>query len=391
MPVLKGRTKSVVRVARLLLFPAVVAGVFLGALPHIADLEDVWHLILRMTAGQAAILAGLTALNVVTYWPVLVAGLPGLGYRKAALVNQSSTSVAMTIPGGGALAVGVSYAMYTSWGFSRSDVGLVTVSTGIANFAVKLALPLAAVALVAMEGDPAGDLLSGAIVGIAVLAAGAGLVLLILRDERVARWAGTGIERLVRRSTEPAWGDAAGRFRGRLVELLKRRWAFLTSATVVSQLSVYLVLLASLRFVGIPDSEIGWAQALAVFALVRLASAVPIVPGNVGLAELGYIGGLLLAGGDRTHVVAAVLVFRVLTYFLQIPLGGITYVLWRRGLRRRLGGDGSGGAAEGPQDPQDGPEDHRDAPGDGGADQAELRPADHGAPRHDQQPSVTAT
>src|SRR5438094_2864612 len=278
MPVLKGRTKSVVRVARVLLFPAVVAGVFLGALPHIADLEDVWHLILRMTAGQVAILAGLTALNVVTYWPVLVAGLPGLGYRKAALVNQSSTSVAMTIPAGGALAVGVSYAMYTSWGFSRSDVGLVTVSTGIANFAVKLALPLVAVALVALEGDPAGDLLSGAVVGMAVLAAGAGLVLLILRDERVARWAGTGVERLVRRSTEPAWADAAGRFRRRLVDLLKRRWAFLTSATVASQVSVYLVLLASLRFVGIADSEIGWAQALAVFALVRLASAVPIVP-----------------------------------------------------------------------------------------------------------------
>src|ERR1041385_6462146 len=157
MPVLKGRTKSVVRVARVLLFPAVVAGVFLGALPHIADLEDVWHLILRMEAGAIAALVGLTALNVVTYWPVLVAGLPGLGYRKAALVSQSSTSVAMTIPAGGALAVGVSYAMYTSWGFSRTDVGLVTVSTGIANFAVKLALPLVAVALVALEGDPAGD------------------------------------------------------------------------------------------------------------------------------------------------------------------------------------------------------------------------------------------
>src|SRR5438034_201160 len=283
MPVLKGRTTAGVRVARLLLFPAIVAGVFVGALPHIADLEDVWHLILRMTAGQVVILVGLTALNVVTYWPVLVAGLPGLGYGRAALVNQSSTSVAMTIPGGGALAVGVSYAMYTSWGFSRSDVGLVTVSTGIANFAVKLALPLVAVALVALEGDPAGDLLSGAVVGMAVLAAGAGLVLLILRDERVARWAGTGI---------------------------------------------------------------------------------------VGLAELGYIGGLLLAGGDRTHVVAAVLVFRVLTYFLQIPLGGITYVLWRRGIRVR--GARSGGPAEGSEDPQDGPEDHRDAPRDGGADQAEL-------------------
>src|SRR5437667_163803 len=113
---------------------------------------------------------------------------------------------------------------------------------GRTNAGVRVARLLLFPAIVAMEGEPAGDLLSGAIVGVAVLAAGAGLVLLILRDERVARWAGTGIERLVRRSTEPAWADAAGRFRRRLVDLLKRRWAFLTSATVASQVSVYLVL-----------------------------------------------------------------------------------------------------------------------------------------------------
>lgn len=36
-----------------------------------------------------------------------------------------------------------------------------------------------------------------------------------------------------------------------------------------------------------------------------------------------------MAGGDRAEVVAAVLLFRFLTYFSQIPIGGITYLIWR--------------------------------------------------------------
>jgi uncharacterized membrane protein YbhN (UPF0104 family) len=46
--------------------------------------------------------------------------------------------------------------------------------------------------------------------------------------------------------------------------------------------------------------------------------------------ELSYIGGLVLAGGDRPEVVAAVLVFRALTWALQIPLGPVAYVIYLR-------------------------------------------------------------
>ena len=49
----------------------------------------------------------------------------------------------------------------------------------------------------------------------------------------------------------------------------------------------------------------------------------------MGFVELGYNGGLTAAGGNEAQVVAAVLLFRVLTYGIQIPLGGFTYVIWR--------------------------------------------------------------
>jgi uncharacterized membrane protein YbhN (UPF0104 family) len=74
-----------------------------------------------------------------------------------------------------------------------------------------------------------------------------------------------------------------------------------------------------------------------VFAFGRLLTALPITPGGLGVVELGYIGGLVAAGGNEPQVVAAVLLFRVLTYGVQIPIGGFTYLVWRGRSRWRRG------------------------------------------------------
>jgi uncharacterized membrane protein YbhN (UPF0104 family) len=99
------------------------------------------------------------------------------------------------------------------------------------------------------------------------------------------------------------------------------------------------VLLLSLRHVGVSEHEVSTIQVLAVFAFARLISAVPITPGGVGVAELTLIGGLYAAGRSHTdvpldlfkaQVTAASLLFRTLTYGVQIPLGGFTYLIWQR-------------------------------------------------------------
>jgi uncharacterized protein (TIRG00374 family) len=84
---------------------------------------------------------------------------------------------------------------------------------------------------------------------------------------------------------------------------------------------------------------------LAAFAFVRLLSAIPITPGGLGVIELGLSGGLAAAGGANAQVVAAVLLFRALTFFPPIPIGAVCYVIWRRQLRRSASGDGSPSAA----------------------------------------------
>ena len=63
-------------------------------------------------------------------------------------------------------------------------------------------------------------------------------------------------------------------------------------------------------------------------------SAVSVTGGHLGaglgVVELALTTGLTAAGGTRAPVVAAVLVYRALTYLLQILLGAAAYLVWRR-------------------------------------------------------------
>jgi putative heme transporter len=126
------------------------------------------------------------------------------------------------------------------------------------------------------------------------------------------------------------WELATVKFRGRTVDLVEHRWLAITATSLVSHLSLYLVLLACLRDVGVSNAEVNWAEVLAVFAFARLATAIPFTPGGAGLVEAVLITGLVAAGGAKPQVVAAVLVYRALTWLLPIPVGIGCYLWWRR-------------------------------------------------------------
>ena len=339
------RTSPVWRVVQILLAIAVVAISFLYAIPKIANYSEVWTEITDMTPLELMFLIAATALNLVTYWWANMVSIPNLGLWQAAVNNQTSTTVANTMPGGGYVSIAVSYEMYRAWGFSSTDVGLSVAVTSVLNIFAKLALPAIALLLIILSGRASGSLVGASVIGIVILAGAVVLLGLVMWKKRFARAIGSGLgraatwaARLVRRSRTFDWGDAAVRFRRNTIDFLVERWFWLTSTTIVSHLSLYLVLLLALRFVGVSDAEITWAQVLGVFAFGRLLTALPITPGGLGIVEVAYIGGLILAGrghadvpADVFHaqVTAAVLVFRALTYGIQIPLGALTYVIWR--------------------------------------------------------------
>ena len=326
------------RIIQALISLAIVAGIFLGVMPLIADYGDVFDTIRAMTGLELGSLVVFGLWNLITYWFVLVAALPGLRLREAAVVNQASTAVSNTLPGGGVIGVGVSIAMLTSWGFTIASIGRSAVVTGIWNNFVKLGMPVLALALLALDGELTPARVTAAAIGITVLIAAVVLFGLLLRSDRLARAIGQGIgstvnwgRKLFRKEPMEGWGERSSEFRTDTIGLLRHRWLWLTIATLLSHISLYLVLLVALRQVGVSQEELSWITVLAAFAFVRLISALPVTPGGVGVVELGYAAVLTIGLDDSTsaQVVAAILVFRAVTYLLPIPLGLISYVIWR--------------------------------------------------------------
>ncbi len=318
---------------------AIVVAIFVAVLPRIASYEAVWSTLRDMTWLEITSLVVVAIWNVVTYWVLLVAVLPGLSYPQAAVVNQTSTAVANTLPGGAAIAVGISYAMYSSWGFTKSEFAFAAVVSGVWNNFAKLGLPVVALALLAITGDVTPALVTAALVGVGVLAGAVLLFRAMLRYGAVAHTVGRGASRLVsavrgalRMPPVADWGRAAEAFCTRTAAELHRRHLRISVAALVSHLSLYLVLLTALRHVGISEEEVSWVAVLAAYAFVRLISALPITPGGVGVVELGYTAalGLGLESAAQAQVVAAILAFRFITFVLPIPLGAAAYVFWRR-------------------------------------------------------------
>ena len=324
-------------VVRLLLAVVVIAVVYLWLLPKLVDVSQVWATLRAMTWLELATLLVAAVWNLVSYMLPQLAALPGLSLGQAALESNTSTAVGNLLPAGQAVGLGVTYRFYTSYRFGGGPITLSLLVQGVWNNFVKLGMPVVALGLLVASGDGAGGLATAAVVGLVVLVlAVAGFAFGLSGERRAARLGralanvAEAVRRVVRRPGRPDWERGAVAFRAEAITLLRGRWHWLTASTLVSHLSLFLVLLLALRHVGVSESEVSWEEALAAFALVRLLSAFPLTPGGLGVVELGLAAALVLAGGEETPVVAAVLVFRVLTFLLPIPIGALTWWLWRR-------------------------------------------------------------
>lgn len=340
------RSKSPVkRIVQSVVSVAIVVGIFVGVMPRIADYGDVWETIRSLTWLESTSLAVVAFWNLATYWFVLVAALPGLRLREAAVVNQSSTAVSNTLPGGGAIGVAVTLAMLTSWGFRIPAITRSAVVTGIWNNFVKLGMPILALGLLAIESDVSNAWISASAIGVAALVGAVVALWMTLRSDTLARTVGTSLGRIasrirkvMRKPPVSGWDDKAAAFRSDTIGLLHNRWLQLTLATLLSHLSLYAVLLITVRHVGVAQDELSWIKVLAAFSFVRLISALPVTPGGVGVVELGYAAAMTIGLDEvsKAQVVAAILVFRVITYALPIPLGASAYVVWRRNRTWRM-------------------------------------------------------
>ena len=310
----------------------------IGALPWLVGAT--WSSIgTRFASVPPQVILGLLALwmaGVLVHVPVLMAAMPGLSVRQALTLNLAGTAVSNVFPLGGPAGMGLGYAMARSWGFSSDRFASYTVSTNLWNVIGKLILATVVLTIAAACGVslPIGMggvvLTASAFVAFAVAAA-----VLTFRTERATAAVGRRLDQIrsaSRRRIQPPGAGSAWLLncRNELHMAVRRGWVRMTIG-VLAYLLLQAALLACLAAVGAGASLTAVAIA---FAIERLISLAPITPGSVGVAELGTVAALNSFGVNPVGAAAGVLLYRVLMYAIQIPIGGaIALVWWHRRIR----------------------------------------------------------
>ena len=325
------------RIAAIAVSLAVIVGTFAFVLPKIANYRDVWDVVRDLSWQSIGALLLATALNLATYAPPWQAALPGLGFRQAFAMTQASTASTYIAPGGAAVGMALAFAMLRGWGYAAAPVALAVALTGIWNQFAMLGFPILAVALLTLVNEKHALLQTVALIGLAIFVIAAGGFALGLSSARLARSVGDFAARvvdwllhLIRRGPVTWTGESFVRFRNDAVGLLRRRWHVLTLATLAGHFTVFILLLVSLRVLGVTAGEVSAIEAFAAWSLVRLLGSLPITPGGLGVVEVGLTTSLVGFGGANAEVVAAVLVYRFLTIVPVLVLGLVAGATWKR-------------------------------------------------------------
>jgi putative heme transporter len=280
----------------------------------------------------------LGVINLATNWPPIVVALPGLKVREAAVTNTAGAALSNTVPEGGAVATGLNYAMLRSWGFTLGDTTSEVIVTGTWSQMTKYILLAIGLVVVTLQGWGPSWVVWVALGLTALVAVAVVLLTLILRSEGFASRLGARCDRVVgrlrRRVTripDPGLTEGLPLFRTQMVRLLRLCWGRLTVTMVASQLTVVLVLGICVRMRGLDESTISWAVILVAWGLVTFASLLIPTPGGLGVAEVVLVGvlGHGLPASDEAAVLAAVLLYRIATFLVPIPIGLVTYLYWR--------------------------------------------------------------
>ncbi len=300
---------------------------FLWALPAIAPYDEVLAQFRQLNTGWAAALAVIGGANLVAPSASQVAALPGLKVLHAVRTDWATSAVTNVVPGGSALAIGLTWSMYRWAGLAPGAIARSIVVTGMWDTFVKLGTPLIAIAWLATQRPVGPSLVQAAVVGTVLFAVAAILLATVLSGPRTASTVGRLIDRL--RLAGTGWSDRLDELRSETVTLLAERWRALTFWTVAGHANLYLLLVICVRAVGVERDVLGFAPILAAFAFGRLVSALPITPGGLGVVELGLVSALsAVGGGAESPLVASVLLFRFLSFAVPIPLGGLGLLWW---------------------------------------------------------------
>lgn len=321
---------------------ALAVALLIWGLPRIAGVgwAEIAEPLGRLPVPALVLLGALQLCALLAFTFTITGALPGISHGRALVVNLAGSLVANTLPFGGALGVGATYAICRSWGFSRSAIGISVVLGGVFATAGKVVLPLVGLAALLLQGGHISPALrDAALVGVLTLVAVLVLFVVVMVSDRAAHAVGRAIQRaaqavlrLIRRPATLSWEQGIAQLRSQTQAVMRRGWLKMTLGTLGYFVIYFFLFWICLHICG---AVVGVGTMLAAFALGRLLTSVAVTPGGLGLVEAGSVALLVAMGADPAEAAAGTLLFTIFTHVIEIPFGIVAWLVWLWGRKKR--------------------------------------------------------
>ncbi len=253
----------------------------------------------------------------------------------------ASNAFGRVVPGGVAASGAMQYAMLTRAGVPAARAASGMAASSVLVFGILLALPLGALPAV-LFGSPVDPglgraALIGGVAFVVLFAVGAAAILWDRPLVLVGR-AAQAVRNRIRRSRPPMTGlpDRLLRERNSVTMVLGERWWQALLLAVGRWVLDYATLLTALTAV---QADPRPATVLLAFCAAQFLGTLPLTPGGLGFVEAGLTGTLALAGVPAGAAVVATLAYRLVSFWLPIPAGGVAALLHRRHYGDEEGGE----------------------------------------------------
>lgn len=251
-------------------------------------------------------------------WLFLHAADADIGTGEMAELTAAHNAITMSVPGGVAWSTAFVYDQLRRRGVERNLAGWSILSSGaVSSFCLFL---LVAAGVEWTSHGPA----TAAKIPVGVLAAipPAAAVALVVAHRRGVTPSEVS-DRVAGRLD--SWiGKRAGNWLRKLSRDLGRyqptagEWARTFLAALLNWLSDLGCLLACIFAIG---GRVPWPGVLIAYSLAKVAGILPITPGGLGVVEAGLSGLLVLHGVAPTRAIAATVLYRLISFWLLLPIG----------------------------------------------------------------------
>ncbi len=309
-------------------------------LPSELDWNTVWADLQALTGWQILALVGSGLLTIIALGWTSKASLPDLTLYQGTESSATSQLSAFVFPPPADMAI--RFAMYRTYGFSDEQSAVAVILAMVARYAMVVFMPLLGLGLVLLAGQGSWTGFAWFLgIGVAFVLV-MGLIVRVARSESVAHKVGAWLQRvasrvirLFRRTPPEDLERSVVDFGRRTRATLDKNGRVLIVSNMTWGLANALVMGLCMRFSGLGSDVVTSVAVVFAAGLVMAINMLPI-PGKDALA-ITWISTILgiTSTVDVSDLGTAMLLYRLVTWILPMPVGGITFLLWRRRVRKQ--------------------------------------------------------